>query len=476
MNNSPFTPRTSTRRNSTPHRGRRNFLKQHLALAAWLGCGVDVLNIGPVASAANTAGYKALVCVYLAGGNDSFNMFVPQSQSEHALYAQARQFLAVPSAQLLPVAPSSYNDGASYGFHPNMPEVHTLFEQGALSVIANVGPLVNPVSKSGYEARSDAIPEQLFSHNDQTDLWMAGDASHRTGLGWAGRMMDIIYANGNTPRPSPSISVGGNNLWQSGTNIRSFEISAGGIESAYLPYHEGPLKLGDAYATAYQAAQSKTHKLLSEHALVQDRAIEYSQLVNQALGFAPDLSSTFGSGPLQQQLQMVARLLAVRDRLDTGFNRQVFFVRLGGWDTHAAQLEDTSTSHPNLLRQLSQSLGEFNSALSQLSLQNEVTTFTATEFGRSLTPNGSGTDHGWGGHNLVMGGSVRGGDIIGTMPELKLDSPDAVEDGRIIPSTSVDQYSATLAHWFGLSRAESAALFPNLSLFPSDDLGFMQQS
>ena len=462
--------------NSTQHRtgnNRRRFLKQHLALAAWLGCGVDVLNLGSSAGAADSAGYKALVCVYLAGGNDSFNMFVPQSNAEHAQYAQARQFLAVPRASLLPVEALGYDDGASYGFHPNMPEVQGLFAQGMLSLVANVGPLVSPVTKSGYEANTDNVPSQLFSHNDQTDLWMAGDASHRTGLGWAGRMMDIFYANGSVPKPSPSISVGGNNLWQAGLSTRSFEIGAGGIEAAYLPWHEGPVKLGNAYAAAFGAAQASTHKLLREHGQVQDRAIEYSGLVNQALSSAPDLSESFGNGPLQRQLQMVARLIAVRDRLDAGLNRQVFFVRLGGWDTHSAQIENISTSHPNLLRQLSLSLGEFNSALEQLSIQNDVTTFTATEFGRSLTPNGSGTDHGWGGHSLVMGGAIRGGDIFGTMPRLRLDSPDAIESGRIIPSTSVDQYSATLAHWFGLNNDETTALFPNLPNFSSNDLGFM---
>jgi len=457
----------------TTSKSRRHFLKQHLALATCLGAGVDLLNIGPSSWAADSSGYKALVCVYLAGGNDSFNMVVPQSSSEHSAYAIARQFLAVPSSDLLPLMPSSYNDGASYGLHPNVPEIHSLFEQKALSVIANVGPLVRPVTKAGYEARTQTIPGQLFSHNDQTDLWMAGDASHRTGLGWAGRMMDMIYSSGSSPQPSPSISIGGNNLWQAGNNIRQFEIGSGGTEPAYLPWHEGPVKLSDAYASAYNAAQGSTNKLIQEHAVIQDRAIEFSNLVNNALNFAPDLSSAFGNGPLQKQLQMVARLLAVRDKLDTSLARQVFFVRLGGWDTHAAQLADISTSHPNLLRQLSLALGEFNTALQQLSLQNSVTTFTATEFGRSLTPNGSGTDHGWGGHSLVMGGAVQGGDIFGQMPELMLDSQDAVEDGRVIPTTSVDQYSATLAHWFGLSTAETASLFPNLSFFGSNDLGFM---
>lgn len=452
---------------------RRRFLKQHLAVAACLGSGVDLLNLGKSAFAADTSGYKALVCVYLAGGNDSFNMFVPQSALEHAGYAVARQFLAVPRPSLLPVEPVTYIDGAKYGFHPNMPEVQGLFEQGALSVVGNVGPLIRPLSKSQYESRALPVPAQLFSHNDQTDLWMAGDASHRTGLGWAGRMVDLIYANSEIPKPSPSISIGGNNLWQSGAEIRAFEMSAGGVGSAYLPWHDGPLILSDAYLMAYQRARGESHLLRKEHALIQERATEFSALVNNALLSAPDFSGLFETGPLQQQLAMVAKLLAVRESLDVAASRHVFFVRMGGWDTHADQLADVSTSHPNLLRELSRSLGNFYTALQELQLETAVTTFTATEFGRSLTPNGSGTDHGWGGHSMVMGGSVKGGDIYGRMPELVVNSPDAVEDGRIIPSTSVDQYSATLAHWFGLSRTETAALFPNLSFFSTNDLGFM---
>jgi len=452
---------------------RRGFIKNNLALAACLASGFNVLSSPRSAFAADIDGYKALVCVYLAGGNDSFNMFVPASVSEHADYASARQFLAIPRAQLLPVTPGTYSDGASYGFHPNMNLSKQLFDQGSLAVIANVGTLTNPITREEYENRSRGIPAQLFSHNDQTSLWMAGNASQGTGRGWAGKLMDLLYANPATaPKPSPSISIAGNNLWQSG-NVRSFEMSSRGINSAYLPYHEGPVKLNDAYATELQRAAISSHKMIREHAGIQARSIEFSGLVGSALTFAPVFSTPFGSGSLQAQLEMVAKMIAVRDRLDTNIHRQVFFVQLDGWDTHGAQVEDNAGSHANLLHKLDQSLYAFNAALLELGLHNQVTTFTATEFGRSLTPNGSGSDHGWGGHSLVMGGAVGGNDIYGTMPQLSFDSVDAVENNRIIPSTSVDQYGATLARWFGLNASELNTVFPNLANFASSDLGFM---
>jgi len=285
-------------------------------------------------------------------------------------------------------------------------------------------------------------------------------------------MMDILYPSA-APQPSPSISVGGNNLWQTGNRVRSFEVGSGGVSSPYLPYHEGPTKLGDAYAAVHQLGASTSHRLIREHANTQDRAVEFGNLVSSALSFAPEFNQTFGAGPLQAQLRMVARLIAVRDRLDSNMQRQVFFVRLGGWDTHADQLANTTSGHPNLLTSLNDSLAAFYAALLELGVQDQVTTFTATEFGRSLTPNGSGTDHGWGGHSLVMGGAVNGNDIYGTMPQLSFNSVDAVENNRIIPTTSVDQYSATMARWFGLNTAELATVFPNLRNFANNDLGFM---
>lgn len=453
---------------------RRDFLKWNLAVAAGLSPYFNVLSGLQSAHAATTGGYKALVCVYLAGGNDSFNMFVPHSTTEHNAYAAARRHLAVPQGQLLSVSPGTYDDGARYGFHPNMPEMKKLFSQDSLALVANVGTLVKPVLKSEYEAGFPDIPPQLFSHNDQRNLWMTGNAKISRGQGWAGRMMDLFYPNiASAPKPSPNISIAGNNLWQTGKNLRLFEVQKDGVGSVNLPRHGGPYLLDQAYQDIYNLAANNNHKMIQEHANIQQRGIDYSELVNTALESGPDFEKKFGEDSLQLQLKMVAKLLAVRNDLDSTAARQVFFVRLNGWDTHDSQNGGGEESHPNLLRQLSKSLDNFYTVLVELGLENQVTTFTASEFGRSLTPNGDGSDHGWGGHNLVMGGAVRGNDIYGTMPTLSNDSDDAVENGRIIPTTSVDQYGATLAGWFGLNSSELNGLFPNLRNFDRADLGFM---
>lgn len=456
---------------------RRDFLKMTLATAAGM-MPVFSLPTGMRSATAATfaGGFKALVCVYLAGGNDAFNMFIPHSTSEYNAYAAARQHLAVAKDQILPVSPATYNDGASYGFHPNMPELHELFNQGKVATIANVGALTRPITKTEYENASIEVPAQLFSHNDQTDLWMTGHANGTTGQGWAGRMMDLFYPGAvSAPIPSPNISIAGNNLWQVGNDIRAYEVHPDGVESLYFPWHAGPSTLEQAYKDVYELGlgESSHNKIVKAHTLIQQSQMQYSETLKTALSNAPDFTRPFGTDSLHEQLAMVAKLIAVRDDLDTNIMRQVFFVQLDGWDTHAAQNANVPSGHPSLLGQLSQSLDIFYAALVELGLQNQVSTFTASEFGRSLTPNGDGTDHGWGGHSLVMGGAVAGKDIYGAMPELSITSGDAVENGRIIPTTSVDQYGATLATWFGIEQSELGTLFPNLANFDSPILGFM---
>lgn len=451
---------------------RRSFLKTQLALGACLGAGLDVISM-PAAKAADLGGYKALVCVYLAGGNDSYNMFVPRSAAAHSDYANARQFLALPRSQVLPVSPATYSDGQDYGFHPSMRECQRLFGTGKLSVIANVGSLVRPVSRQEYESQSAPLPKQLFSHNDQTDSWLAADARGAAGVGWAGRTMDIMYPNG-APQPSPSISVGGNSLWQTGRRVRSFEVHpTNGVGLQHLPFHPGPLKLRDAFRSMHQRASTQNSPFVREHAETLGRAEAFGNSVNSALDFAPEFGNAFPNHLLGFQMRMVANLIAVRDRLDTSLNRQIFFCRIGGWDTHSEQADAGTNLHGNLLGQLDTALSAFDSAVTELGVQDSVTAFTATEFGRTLIPNGSGTDHGWGGHSLVMGGAVRGGDIYGQMPQISTDSPDAVLGGRMIPTLSVDQYSATMASWFGLNSSELNDVFPNLGNFSTSDLGFM---
>ncbi len=459
-----------------PNKTRRDFLQWNLALAATLAPGLGMVNaMRPIHAASVSGGYKALVCVYLAGGNDSFNMFVPYDGTAHTNYATARQNLAIPTADLLPVSPDS-GGGIRHGFHKNMPGAKNLFDTGSMGVVSNLGTLIEPITKGEYESNTNNIPARLFSHNDQTDRWMAADANNRFGQGWAGRMMDMLYDNAAVPRPSPSISIGGNNLWQSGQDVLLYEMNDQGAGSTRLPFHGGAFKLNDAYTQASATAVKNANLLVAEHALRQSRAIEFSSFVNDALVNAPSFENEFTDERLSAQLRMVARLIAVRDQLDPEqtVNRQVFFVRLGGWDTHAVQNGDAEDSHPNLLGKLDAAITSFQGALASMNMQQQVTTFTATEFGRSLTPNGSGTDHGWGGHSLVMGGAVSGNAIHGILPELAINSDDTVENNRIIPTSSVDQYGATLARWFGMNENEIDYLFPNLGNFLQRDLGFMQ--
>jgi len=452
-------------------RSRRSFLKRQLLLGTCVAAGFDV--ISSPAHAASTAGYKALVCINLAGGNDSYNMFIPTSASAYADYANARQFLAVPRAQALPVTPATFTDGRAFGFHPSMSESKRLFDSGQLAVMANVGSLVRRITKVEYESSSGAIPEQLFSHNDQSDSWHAANANGDTGLGWAGRMMDTIYPS-NYPAPAASLSIGGNTLWQKANNVRNFEVGTKGVTARYHPYHRGEMNLKQAYEAMHKKAVSQENLLANNRAMVLGRALEYGDLINSSLENTPVFETPFTGGRLAAQLEMVARLISARGRLGADLNRQVFHVRLGGWDTHDNQIGGAEdATHQALLRQLDAALGAFQNAMVQLGVQNSVTAFTTTEFGRSLTPNSSGTDHGWGGHGLVMGGAVQGGDVYGEMPQISLDSVDTVENGRFIPTTSVEQYSATLARWFGLNNAELGGVFPNLGNFAETDLGFM---
>jgi uncharacterized protein (DUF1501 family) len=410
--------------------------------------------------------------VDLAGGNDSLNMFVPIGASEHADYASARRFISVGRSEALPITPVSYSDGQAYGFHPDLDGLHNLFEAGDLSIMANTGPLIAPMTKDEYLERSVPRPSRLFAHDHQQDAWHSADASGGADIGWAGHMIDLMYPNG-APQPSPTLSIGGNSLWQRGRIVRPFEVGSNVVVNPqYLPFHEGPIKLSDAFRAMYQGATNQNSLLAKEHAATLERAGAFGLNVNDAIESAPDFSTEFPRSSLADQLQMVARLIAIRDRLDPNLNRQVFFCRKGGWDTHNNQVGRVNR-HGKLLQDLDDSLTAFHGALSELGVLDSVTTFSSTEFGRTISPNSSGTDHGWGGHNIVMGGAVNGGDIFGQMPQITRDSPDAINNGRVIPTTSVDQYSATLAGWFGLDEGELATVFPNLGNFANSDVGFM---
>lgn len=453
---------------------RRQFLKvSALGLTGAALSGPGGINIsrafafGPLASQHTFSDYKALVCVFLFGGNDSFNNVVPSSNAEYNVYAQSRQNLAIPQSVLLPVNPVT-PDGASYGFHPAMTEMRDLFESGHLAVIANVGPLIEPVTKESYEAQSVGLPPQLFSHNDQQQQWQAADQLDQLEkTGWAGRMADLL-ASANANRDlSMNITTFGHNLWQVGDVVIPYSVGTQGAVTLSGLFGGSNRQMRRRQAFEFLLNKTHEHVFEEEYARIQSRGMGLADSINTALANLPALSTVFPPGNLASQLQMVARLIGIRN--DLGVSRQVFFVGTGGYDTH----DDQEQRQPVLLQTLSQALSAFYSALSELSVGSSVTTFTMSDFGRTLTSNGDGTDHAWGSHQFVMGDAVTGRDIYGTMPSLAIGGPDDTRGGRIIPTIAVDQYGATLGRWFGVSESELDQVFPNLANFSARDLGFL---
>lgn len=410
--------------------------------------------------------YKAIVCLFLEGGNDSFNMIAPRDPAGHAVYAAARGAMAVPRVDLLPIRPRAGADDRAWGFHPAATRLRDLFEAEKCAVVANVGTLLQPTTKAQYLNNAVPLPAQLFSHSDQSTLWQLPSALDNTPHGWAGRMGDAVLAmNGGSPL-SPVISIVGDTRLLRGQSVAPYSMGADGstgIDGAWGG--DGARRL-----QTLQQIQTTTypHVFQRHIAAVQQQALGIHTLVQAALAGAHPLNTTFPGDPLGKQLRMVARMIAARQAL--GVQRQIFFVRQGGYDTHASQL----AFHAPLLSQLGNALAAFQGAMAELGAEELVTTCTMSEFGRTLTSNGDGTDHGWGGHQLVLGGAVRGRRFFGTMPDLQLNGPDDAGLGRIVPTTAVDQMAATLARWFGVTGTGLHTMFPRLSLFGREDLGFLR--
>ena len=414
--------------------------------------------------------FRALVCVFLAGGNDSLNMIVPTSNAEYQVYAQSRQNLAVAQGSALSITPASAQTG-SFGFHPSCAGLRQLFSQGRLGVIANVGPLVQPTTRAEIQNRTANLPPQLFSHNTQTQHWMTVRPDSNQRNGWAGRTADLLEnATGVNDNGllNMNISLSGTAILQTGATSLPFNMTRGGVPT--LRGMRTTNTRENRRRQAFQALinQSYSQPFAQEFARMQRSAIANADTINAALEGLSDFNTTWPTTRVGDDLRRVAEMISIRSTLS--MNRQIYFVRMGGWDTHGNQLN----RHPQLLGELNDALVAFYNTMVELNLQDNVTAFTNSEFGRTLTSNGDGSDHAWGGHSLVLGGSVNGGDIYGTMPSLELGGPDdSRNNGRLVPTTSTDQYAATLARWFGVSDAQLSTVFPNLSRFPSNNLGFM---
>jgi uncharacterized protein (DUF1501 family) len=445
---------------------RRDFIRQAACSAVGYGAVLStVLDLHMINAAAQTApDYKALVCLFLFGGNDACNMIVPRG-ADYPSYASGRGGLALPDTSILPISPLT-GDGRAWGLHPSLPELQSLFDQRRLAIVANVGTLVAPVTRADYLAGRAALPPQLFSHSDQQVQWQTSvpDGDGRTG--WGGRTADLLRSLNSTSRVSMSISVSGTNRFQVGRDVFQYQVSSNG--SISLGGYQ-PAPSTDAQSRAIDRILARTYTNIFENAYrgVVRNAIDSDLQLRDALNRAPALTTVFPATSLGNQMRMIARTIGVREAL--GHTRQIFFCSSGGYDTHGGQL----TSHANLLTELGQAMAAFHAATVELGVAERVTTFTASDFGRTYATNGAGSDHGWGSHHLVIGGAVRGGDIYGVMPVLAVNGPDDTRQGRWIPTTSVDQYSATLARWFGVGQGDLSLVLPNLGRFAAANLGFL---
>ena len=465
---------------------RRDFLRNTACALGSMALASTVDTLGLVnAYAQSAADYRALVCIFLSGGNDCNNMVIDLNQFTSYNNVRGPAQLAIPQANLLPISPSS---GGSYGLHPMLPELKTLFDQNHLAIVANVGPLVEPLTRTTYQNGTGKKPLQLFSHSDQVGLWQSSVANDVLQTGWGGRIADKTSSlNGAATFPQMT-SIAGISLFVTGATARPLAIGDSNTAlNAVLPLNNPPGSAGftNAQNTARRTALDQVNALdLGVTLIKASETVRSSALQTQAAlaSVNPALSTVFPNTTLGRQLLQVARVIKASTDPTAGINmkRQIFFCNLGGFDTHSVQTSATfGGGQGNLLQQLSQAMNAFYSATVELGLAPNVTTFTLSDFGRTFSPSGSGvaavgSDHGWGNHHFVMGASVIGGRLYGTYPTLALSGPDDTDSrGRWIPTTAVEQYGATLANWYGLSASDFPAVFPLLSHFSPSNMGFM---
>lgn len=498
-----------------PRATRREFLRQTAAFSL-LGAGAPMaFDLAGIAQAATTAGsnYKALICIFLTGGNDAYNTVLATDAASWSAYRHERDqesgsialnaagTPAVRSATaaladrlggVLPITPRR-TQGRSFALHPSLGGLRPLFNAGRLAVVANVGPLIQPTTKPALLSRAVPRPLRLYSHNDQQSVWQSMGVEGRT-HGWGGRIAErFLAANGGSM--FTSVSVAGASVFANGQNLLPYQLPTGGLQVG-----GGDALFGSAAAQQRLLAVMRNrrvdHPLFADHTAISRRATDAAEVLGGLLPArrlapwgTPDIADPkadplfdcadpdtgeVSANPLAVRLQAVLRMIAARGAL--GVKRQVFFVTLDGFDVH----DDLMGRHALLLARLSHGLRYLDRALAAMGVADQVTAFTASEFGRAFASNGDGCDHGWGGHHLVLGGAVRGGDVYGRFPEYSVSdgrggfsSDDQLEGGVLLPRQSVDQYGATLARWFGVGDAGLADVFPNLANFPTRDLGFM---
>jgi uncharacterized protein (DUF1501 family) len=493
---------------------RREFLRKAacaaVGTAAMTSAIRDLRYMNAAVAQSNISDYKALVCIFLAGGNDSNNMIMPTATSEYLNYSTIRTpVLAIPQNNLLSLKQSDGvtdymdPDGHTFGLHPACPELQQLFKDGKLALLMNAGTLVMPITRAQYQS-GGSRPPQLFSHADQVTQWQTSVPDQPALTGWGGRCADLLNSVNPNAGISLSVSLAGANTFEVGNIVSQYAVSTSGAIALNGVSGSRLAALTNILGLPYTNMQAQAYASVAAHSINTGALLNNAIAKSSAAGFftngfptkitTPNNGSTFTS-TLSAQLKMVARLIEAGSRTDGfGMKRQIFFCQVGGYDLHTGQTNFSNGNpgnviigaHANLLAELSQSLMVFQLAMEQLGLQDSVTAFTSSDFGRTFPSNGQGSDHGWGSHHLIVGGSGAGGDpakrsvlggkTYGKFPTLTVGGPDDTSTGRWIPTTAIDQYFATIATWFGVDNTNLGTVFPNISRFASPNLGFMKTS
>lgn len=408
--------------------------------------------------------YKALVCILLSGGNDAYNMLIPTSQDQYAIYQRTRSNLAIPIQNIHQLNSPHLHSG-HYGIHPGMPEVKNLFDQEKLAFVANVGTLVEPTSKQQFFSGSHPLPLGLLSHADQIQQWQTGMPHDRSATGWGGRVAELVQSMNSNQKISMNISLSETNVFQQGREIFEYAITPDGALGLYGRNSSWDLEVIQHAALDQMLDKQYQDVFQSTYVNTIKSSIEATEDFQEVMKNAHTFNTGFSNNTISRSLRMIARVISVQQEL--GFQRQIFFLNFGGWDHHDAVLDNQAAMLPIL----SQALSQFQMALEEIGKSSEVTTFTISDFARTLTSNGDGTDHAWGGHTMVMGGAVKGGRIYGRYPSLELGNPLDLYNGVMIPTTSADEYFAELAIWFGVSTSQAMELFPYLPNFYNPQSG-----
>jgi uncharacterized protein (DUF1501 family) len=445
---------------------RRSFIK-YASLAA-AGNAAGLRPFGALNSMAETTtDYKALVCIFLYGGNDANNMLIPFDTAGYGSYASLRGPLALAQNQLLQLGPAP-----NFALNPNLPDIQKLFNSGALGMVANVGTLVQPTTRAQFLAQQaqpgTTLPSNLFSHQDQQLEWQNASQASSAPTGWAGRIADSMASSYNPNATIPMVtSVAGDTLFCDGAKSTPVSVQTGNVFSARCT--EGT-NCAPQQATAQALLTlSSGLSLIQADSGISANAYAYAKALSNAVQSVTPIKTVFPANGMGAQLKEIASIIQVRAAL--GVSRQIFFAGIGNFDTHENQIAQQGT----LLAQIGSAIAAFYQATQELNVQNKVTSFTMSDFNRALQPNSnSGSDHGWGSHHMVFGGAVKGGSLYGKFPDLTLGGPeDSDSNGRWIPSTSTTEYAATLAQWFGVPAAQLSSIFPNIGSFASTNLGFV---